>query len=87
MANGPRIGKVVHFFDKIGVAVVALEADLKVGDRVQVLGNQTDFVQTIASMQVEHQAVSSGKAGTEVAVKLDQPARRGDALMVPAAES
>ncbi len=87
MADEQRIGKIVHFFDKISVAVVALESGLKVGDKVHVLGTQTDFLQEIGSMQVEHEPVTTVAAGKEVAIKLDQPARKGDALLWPAAES
>jgi putative protease len=87
MADEPRIGKVVHFFDKISVAVVALESDLKVGDKVHLLGTQTDFVQEIGSMHIENQPVAAAKSGQEVAVKVDQRARKGDALLRPAAEA
>ena len=87
MADEQRIGKVVHFFDKISVAVVALESDLKVGDKVHVLGTQTDFVQEIGSMHIENQPVAAAKSGQEVAVKVDQRARKGDALLWPAVES
>ena len=87
MADEQRIGKVVHFFDKISVAVVALESDLKVGDKVHFLGTKTDFVQEISSMQVENQPVTDVMAGKEVAIKVDQPARKGDALLWPAGES
>lgn len=86
MADAKRLGKVVHFFDKISVAVVALESDLKVGDKVHFLGPKTDFVQEIASMHVENQPVTEGMAGKEVAIKVDQPARKGDALLQPAEE-
>jgi len=87
MADEQRIGKVVHFFDKISVAVVALESDLKVGDKAHLLGTQTDFVQEIVSMHIENQPVNAAKSGQEVAVKVDQPARKGDALLQPAGES
>jgi len=86
MADEQRIGKVVHFFNKISVAVVALEADLKVGDKVHFLGPKTDFVQEIGSMHIENQPVTDVMAGKEVAIKVDQPARKGDALLQPAAE-
>ena len=87
MADPKRLGKVVHFFDKISVAVVALEAGLKVGDRVHFLGSKTDFVQEIGSMHIENQPVTDVMAGKEVAIKVDQPARKGDALLWPAGES
>ena len=86
MADEQRMGKVVHFFDKISVAVVALESDLKVGDKAHVLGAQTDFVQEIVSMHIENQPVNAAKSGQEVAIKVDQRARKGDALLWPAAE-
>ena len=86
MADAKRLGKVVHFFDKISVAVVALESDLKVGDKVHFLGSKTDFVQEIGSMHVENQPVTEGMAGKEVAIRVDQPARKGDALLQPALE-
>lgn len=86
MADAKRLGKVVHFFDKISVAVVALESDLKVGDKVHFLGPKTDFVQEIGSMQIEHEPVTEAKAGKEVAIKVDQLARKGDALLQPALE-
>jgi putative protease len=80
MASGELIGKVIHVFDKINVAVIRLSGDLKVGDSVHFLGSHTDFQQEITSMQVEHQAVSQGKAGGEVAVKATQRVRSGDSV-------
>jgi hypothetical protein len=80
MATGERVGEVVHFFDKIMVAVVRVTQGIRQGDRLHFLGNHTDFEELITSMQVEHQAVEAAAAGSEVAVKLSQPARRGDAV-------
>jgi len=80
MATGERVGEVVHVFDKINVAVLRLTQAVHQGERIHFLGRQTDFEQPITSMQVEHQAVDAAAAGSEVAVKLLQPARRGDAV-------
>jgi selenocysteine-specific translation elongation factor len=80
MATGERAGEVVHVFDKIMVAVVRLTKSVRQGDHLHFLGRHTDFEQEITSMQVEHQAVESAAAGSEVAVKLSQAARRGDAV-------
>jgi len=38
-------------------------------------------------MHVENQPVTDVMAGKEVAIKVDQPARKGDALLWPAGES
>ncbi len=73
------IGHVTHYFDKIGVAVIALTGGgLKVGDTIKVAGHGAEFSQTVASMQVEHQEVQSGKKGDEVAIKVDQPVKPKD---------
>jgi len=80
MAEEKRIGKVVHYFGKINVAVVELESDLKIGDSVHFEGAHTDFEQEIDSMQIEHEVVEKGSAGDEVAIKVKERARTGDTL-------
>jgi putative protease len=80
MTTGERVGEVTHFFGKINVAVLDLSKDLKIGDPVHFLGHNTDFHQEISSMQIEHEEVTEGQAGTEVAVKVTQRVRRGDAI-------
>jgi hypothetical protein len=80
MATGERVGTVVHVFDRILVAVVRLEKAIEAGDRIHFLGGHTDFEQSAASLQVDHQPVAKAAAGTEVAVKVDQAVRRGDTV-------
>ncbi|MBI4101179.1 hypothetical protein HY441_01740 [Candidatus Microgenomates bacterium] len=80
MAEAKPLGKVSHYFDKIGVAVVSLEKSksLKKGDQIKFKGNQTDFSQEIGSLQVEHKDVDKVKAGDDFGVKVEQPVREGD---------
>ncbi len=75
-----EIGKVVHWYDKISVAVVNLAGTLKVGDRVKVSRGGTEFEETISSLQLDHKPVESAKKGQEVAMKLSQPAKDGAML-------
>jgi translation initiation factor IF-2 len=72
-----EIGKVVHYFDKAGVAVVKLSDKLKVGDMVKFKKGEEEFSDTISSLQVEHESVQSAKAGDEVAVKVSRRAKEG----------
>jgi putative protease len=83
MATGERIGRVIHFFNKISVVVAKLDSDLKVGDTVHFHGPHTDFTQVVSSMQVEHETVTEGAAGDEVAIKVDEHVRKSDALYHP----
>jgi selenocysteine-specific translation elongation factor len=77
---GKRIGKVTHFFDHISVAVLALTDTVRVGDSLHFLGHGTDFMQTVSSMQIEHQSVESAKPGDDVALKVEQRVRPNDAV-------
>lgn len=75
-----KIGTVTHYYDKIGVAVVDLTAPLHVGDRIRLSGS-TDFAQTVASVQVEHEQIQSAKKGDTVGIKVDQPVKPGDEIV------
>lgn len=72
-----EIGKVVHWYGKINVAVVKLAAGLKVGDAVKVRHGETEFEDTVSSMQLDHEAVKTGKKGQEIAIQLSQEAKDG----------
>jgi len=71
------VGKVIHYYDKIGVAVIKLGKDLKVGDKVKFEKGDNTFEQIIESMQLEHESVSKGKKKDEIAVKVDKVAKDG----------
>lgn len=75
--NKDLVGKVIHFYDKISVAVIKLEKSLKVGDKVKFVHGENEFEQIIESMQLEHAQVQEGKKGHEIAVKVDKEARSG----------
>jgi putative protease len=73
-----KVGKVIHYYDKIGVAVVELTSDLAVGDRIKFTrGGEDMFEQTVESMQVEHNKIDSAKKGDTVGLKVDQPVKEG----------
>ena len=72
-----RIGQVTHYFNHISVAVLDLSGELKVGDTIHFVGHNTDFPQTIDSMEIEHQKVESAGPKKEVALKTAQPVHKG----------
>lgn len=80
MAEVP-IGKVTHYFDKIGVAVVKLEeGSLSVGDTIKISGHDKEFTQEVSSMQVDHQEVTSAKKGDEFGLKVNEEVKEGDTV-------
>ena len=76
------VGSITHYFAKPEVGVVKLGAEIKIGDILHFRGHTTDFQQKITSMQVDHGAVESATAGTEVAIKLKERVRSGDEVYV-----
>ena len=71
------VGKITHWYDKIGVAVVDLKAPLKAGDIIKVRKGEEEFEDSVVSMQIDHKEVSSAKKGDEIAIKLAQKAKEG----------
>jgi putative protease len=71
------LGKVTHYYDKIGVAIIALKGKLKVGDKIKIKKGEEEVEQTIESMQIEHKAVDAAKSGDIIGVKVDKPAKEG----------
>ncbi|RLC28558.1 hypothetical protein DRH13_06960 [Candidatus Woesebacteria bacterium] len=68
-----KIGKVTHYYDKIGVAVVELDGGLSKGDKIKfVRGGEDMFEQEVKSMQIEHDKIDSAKKGDIVGLKVDQ---------------
>jgi putative protease len=80
MPDNP-IGKVSHYFDRIGVAVLALTESVRVGDTIHFLGHSTDFKQKVDSLQIEHQNVPEGKPGQDVALKVAQKVHPNDKVL------
>jgi selenocysteine-specific translation elongation factor len=72
------VGKISHYFTKIGVGVVELSDELKVGDRISIEGATTNIQQTVDSMQIEHQNVQSASSGQSIGLKIVERAREGD---------
>jgi len=75
-----QIGKVTHFFSKIGVAVVEVSDSMKVGDTITIEGPLTNVEQKVESMQIDHVPVLSAKKGESVGMKVSGVVREGDGV-------
>ncbi|MBN1201878.1 MAG: translation elongation factor-like protein [Anaerolineae bacterium] len=76
------VGVVTHYFDRISVAVIQLEGELFVDDRVLIYGPRTELEQQVRSMELEHQKIDRGAPGEDIAIKVDEPVRDGDEVYV-----
>lgn len=73
-------GKVTHYFNKIKVAVIKPAASLNLGNKIEFLGNKSNFSQKISSMQVDHVFVKKCKKGKLVGLKVQKRVRVGDLI-------
>jgi len=73
-----KIGKITHYYDKIGVAVAEIDGDLSTGDKIKfVRGGEDLFSQTVTSMQVEHDKKETAKKGDIIGLKVDSEVKEG----------
>ena len=76
--NYYKIGKVLHYYDKINVAVVELEGELATGDKIKFArGGEDMFEQTVNSMQVEHEKINEASKGDTIGLKVEQEVKEG----------
>lgn len=77
------VGKVTHYYDKIGVAVIEVKAPLKVGETIRIKApaaspRETDFTQEVVSMQIEHKQIEKAKKGDQIGLRIEQAVKGGD---------
>ena len=72
------VGKVKHYYDKIGVAIIEVLAEINVGDKVRVTrGGEEMFEQEIVSMQVDHQEIKKAVKGDIIGMKTNEAVKEG----------
>ena len=78
-ANKPKlIGKITHYFSNIKVAVIKLSAPLSIGGEIRIEGGEdTDFKQTVKSIESDHKKIKRAKKGSEVGIKVNKKVREG----------
>lgn len=80
MAAAKKVGRIDHYYDKIGVAVLVVEGSIAVGDEIEIRdkSDAPKFTQTVTSIQIEHENVDKAKKGQDVGLKVDQEVKGGD---------
>lgn len=73
-----KVGKVIHYYDKIGVAIVELDGTLSVGDEIKFTKDGQDlFDQLVESIQIEHDKRDSAGKGETIGLKTTKPVKEG----------
>jgi putative protease len=71
------VGTVVHYYDRIGVAILELKAPVAVGDILLFKRGDFEFVQPVDSLQIDHQPVMKAGKGKVVGLKVSTAAQPG----------
>jgi translation elongation factor EF-1alpha len=74
------VGRIAHYFSKIGVAVIELSADLKVGDTIRIEGGTTAFEQRVDSIEIEKQKLEAATGGQAIGLKVKEKVRPNDSV-------
>jgi len=77
-ASGKGVGKVFDYFSRIGVAAIKATGGLKIGDKIRIKGNTTDFEQRVESMQAENSPIEKAKKGDDIGIKVKDRVRKND---------
>lgn len=81
-----EVGRVTHYFSKLGVAVIELDDTVKTGDTIHIKGHTSDFTQQIDSMQIEHETVEIAQPGQSIGLRVSGHAREHDVVFKVTAE-
>lgn len=77
------VGTVTHYYSHLGVAVIQINAGmLKTGDTIHIKGHVTDLIQTVDSMEYEHQHIDQATAGQCVGMRVADHTREHDIVYV-----
>lgn len=71
MPEKALVGKVVHFFPKISVAVVEVLETIRIGDRIVLECGNDLHEQWVESMQIERKDITEAVKGQSIGLKVD----------------
>lgn len=72
------VGRIVHYYPKVNVAVVILEDHLAYGDMIHIRGHREDFHQIVNSMELNHEPVTEADGGQDIGIRVNQRVHEGD---------
>ena len=75
-----RVGKVFHYFPQPQVAAIKLDAPLAVGDKIRIIGANTDIEIQLDSMEIDRKQVESAGPGDDIGIKVPDRVRPNDVV-------
>jgi putative protease len=75
-----EVGKVIHFFGRINVAIIEVTDTISVGNKIAIKGPITDIEQAVDSMEIEHIKVNQATTGQTIGMKVIDQVRENDTI-------
>jgi hypothetical protein len=73
-----KVGKVVGYLEKLGMALVELQNDLVIGEKIKfVLGRDELFVQKVEIIQKDHKKIDAARPNDVIGLKTDEKVEMG----------
>lgn len=72
------IGKVTHYYPRVGVAAIVLSDHLATGERIHILGPHDDIHQTVISMELDHTPIREADTGQDIGIRVSERVHAGD---------
>ena len=77
------VGKVTHYYEKIGVAILEVQNQpVKIGDQLKFSGHGQEFIQKVDSLQQEHKIINQADPGMVVGLKVNQKVKEKDQVFL-----
>lgn len=76
------VGVVTDYLDKINVAIIKLGMDVKVGEKLQLSGENRSFRQKLQSMQINRKNVEAAARDDEIGMKVNKKVKVGEFVYV-----
>jgi len=76
------VGKISHYYPKVGVATIKLVSELKTGNQIIIIGNSTGIKKSkIERIEINKKSIKKGKKGEEIGIKLP-PVKKNDEVYI-----
>jgi hypothetical protein len=76
------VGKIEHYYDKLGVAVVDLSDKMRVGQDISIEGTITSVQQKVYSMQIDKKTIQEAGKGQLIGLRVKDAVRKNDSVYI-----
>ncbi len=77
-----QVGKVTHYFNRIGVAAIELSDSLEAGNLIHIKGHTTDIEQKVEAIQIDNGPITRADKGQVIGLKVKDYVREHDVVYI-----